>query len=352
MNRAQEKAIRLLQIEEMLWAHPEGLTQSQIAERLGVNRSTIWKYIDKDHLPPSIYVDDIGDNRLKLDRNADLTKASFSLHEVMAIHLATRLLATRTDKQNPHAASALRKLGIALQRLDRNVSQHLLRSADVMDEEASYRDPVYLRALETLTEAWSAGRKVKVQHQMENGRVFEYAFSPYFIEPYAVGQTAHVIGLREPPGAVRTFKIERLRSVQVTADRYEIPDDFDPKGLLRDAWGIWYSENEPVEVVLRFHPRVATRVKESRWHHSQQVEQQPNGHLLWRARVAEPQEMLPWIRGWGADCEVLEPEGLRDQVAADIRRQASLYGWEIHRQSTAAPESGSDDHRFFNDFFG
>lgn len=259
MNRAQEKAIRLLQIEELLWAHPEGLTQSQIAERLGVNRSTIWKYIDKDHLPPSIYVDDIGDNRLKLDRNADLTKASFSLHEVMAIHLATRLLATRTDKQNPHAASALRKLGIALQRLDRNVSQHLLRSADVMDEEASYRDPVYLRALETLTEAWSAGRKVKVQHQMENGRVFEYAFSPYFIEPYAVGQTAHVIGLREPPGAVRTFKIERLRSVQVTADRYEIPDDFDPKGLLRDAWGIWYSENEPVEVVLRFHPRVATR---------------------------------------------------------------------------------------------
>lgn len=344
--------MRLLQIEELLWAHPEGLTHAEIARRLGVNRSTITKYLDAGQLPPGIYEAEDGSKHLLMDKQADLTKASFSLHEVMAIHLATRLLATRTDKQNPHTASALRKLGMALQRLDKNVSQHLLRSADVMDEEANFRDPVYLKALETLTEAWSAGRKVRVEHQMENGRVFEYVFSPYFIEPYAVGQTAHAIGLREPPGAVRTFKIERLRSVQVLPDRYEIPNDFDPKALLRDAWGIWYSEKEPVEVVLRFHPGVAMRVQESRWHHSQRVELQPDGHLLWRAQVAEPQEMLPWIRGWGADCEVLKPDGLRNQVAGDIRRQASIYGWEVHRPTAAPPEPETNDHRFFNDFFG
>ncbi len=72
----------------------------------------------------------------------------------------------------------LRKLGIALQRLDRNVSDHLLRSADVMDEAAAFRDPVYLKVLETLTEAWSAGRKVHLSHQMEDGRVFEYDLRP------------------------------------------------------------------------------------------------------------------------------------------------------------------------------
>ena len=199
MNRAEEKAQRLLQIEKLLWAHPEGLTRAEIARRLGVNRSTITKYLDADQLPPGIYDDDLDGNKLKMDRNADLTKTSFSLHEVLAIHLATRLLATRSDKQNPHAASALRKLGVALQRLDKNVSGHLLRSADVMDEDANFRDPVYLKVLETLTEAWSAGRKVKLSHQMEDGRIFEYTFSPYFIEPYAVGQTAHVIGWREPP---------------------------------------------------------------------------------------------------------------------------------------------------------
>src|SRR4030042_1557644 len=107
MSRAANKSQRLLQIEQLLWAHPEGLTRAEIARRLGVHRATITKYLNADDLPPSIYEED--DGKLKMDRAADLTKASFSLHEVMAIHLATRLLATRTDKQNPHAASALRK---------------------------------------------------------------------------------------------------------------------------------------------------------------------------------------------------------------------------------------------------
>ena len=242
------------------------------------------------------------------------------MHEVLAIHLATRLLATRSDKQNPHAASALRKLGVALQRLDKNVSGHLLRSADVMDEDANFRDPVYLKVLETLTEAWSAGRKVKLSHQMEDGRIFDYTFSPYFIEPYAVGQTAHVIGWREPPAAVRTLKIERIRAVQILSDRYEIPADFDPGKLLRDAWGIWYTEKEPVEVKLCFRPAVAMRVKESRWHHSQQIEEQPDGSLIWRVKIAESLEMVPWVRGWGADVEVVEPEELRKALASEAQR--------------------------------
>ncbi|MBW7883706.1 MAG: CRISPR-associated helicase Cas3' [Caldilineaceae bacterium] len=326
MSHAKEKATRLLQIERLLWAHPEGLTRAEIARRIHVHRATITKYLDKDQLPPGIYEDDLDGNKLKLDRSSDLTRASFNLHEIMAIHLATRLLATRTDKQNPHAASALRKLGAALQRLDHNVSRHLLRSADVMDEDAAYRDPVYLEALQALTEAWAAGRKVQVSHQMPDGKVFDYKFAPYFIEPYAVGQTAHVIGLREPPGKVRTFKIERLRSVEILREEYTIPDDFDPATLLRSAWGIWYSEAEPVEVVLRFHPSVAHRVQETRWHrHEASPQIQSDGHLLWRAMIAEPQEMLPWIRGWGADVEVLTPAWLRQEIAREARRLGELY---------------------------
>ena len=79
-------------------------------------------------------------------------------------------------------------------------------------------------------------------------------------------------------------------------------------------------------VVLRFHPRVAQRVQETRWHTSQQVEEQKGGYLIWRAQVAEPQEMLPWIRGWGADCEVLKPDGLRETLMGETCRLVELYG--------------------------
>jgi len=347
MKRAANKAERLLQIEVLLLEHPEGLTQAEIARRVGVNRSTIYRYLpDLDQF--CVY--ETPDGKLAIDRDHYLTDVRLTLHEAMAFHLAARLMATRTDKHNPHAAAALRKLGLSLEKLAPFVSDHLAASADVMDDQARRHDPVYVEALEKLTHAWSLGRKVSLKHQMPDQRVFTYTFAPYFIEPYAVGRTTHVIGWREPPDALRTFKIERIKTVTILEEPYTIPDDFDPRDLLADAWGIWYTEEEPVEVVLRFHPRVAHRVRETEWHRSQEVEEQPDGSLIWRAAVAEPQEMVPWIRGWGADVEVLAPEELRAQMTGEARRLAKSYGWDVHR--TEQDDAADDDHQFFDDFFG
>jgi CRISPR-associated endonuclease/helicase Cas3 len=66
-------------------------------------------------------------------------------------------------------------------------------------------------------------------------------------------------------------------------------------------------------------------VRETRWHPSQRIEELADGYLLWRAQIAEPREMLPWIRGWGADCEVVEPAELRERVAEEYRRAAEVY---------------------------
>jgi len=49
------------------------------------------------------------------------------------------------------------------------------------------------------------------------------------------------------------------------------------------------------------------------------------GSLLWCASIAEPREMLPWVRGWGADVEVLEPQFLRNQIQNETRLLFQLY---------------------------
>ncbi len=348
MERATNKAERLSQIESLLLAHPEGLSQAELARRIRVHRSTIHRYLPE--LTFHYGVGETEDGRLVIDRAHYLTNVRLTLHEAMAIFLAVRMMVNRTDRYNPHAASAVRKLGLALERLAPLICHHLQRSADEMDDPTDRRDdPLYLEVVETLTVAWSERRKVRIWHQHEKtGRVYEYVFAPYFIEPYPVGQTAHVIGYREPPGAIRTFKIERIRRIQKLPQTYEIPRDFDPYALLADAWGIWYTDEEPVEVVLKFHPRVAQRVRETRWHRSERVEEQADGSLLWRARVAELQEMLPWIRGWGADCEVLEPKELRETLMGEARRLAQMYGWYV----ASAPPSEPSRPSTLDDFFG
>ena len=196
-----------------------------------------------------------------------------------------------------------------------------------MDDAAQRHDPCYLHVLETLTLGWAELRKVRLWHRHhDTGCVEAYLFSPYFIEPNAIGQSTYAIGWREPPGALRTFKIERLERAELTREPYQIPPAFNPQDLLADAWGIWYTEAQPVEVVLRFHRRVAAaRAGNPLAPLRSRCEEQPDGSLLWRGRIAEPQEMLPWIRGWGADVEVVEPEGLKNTLRCEAQRLAKLY---------------------------
>lgn len=346
MEAAENKSGRLLQLKEILLAHPQGMTRADIARKLKVHRSTTKRYVDEMSQQLHIPIWEDG-NLVGINRDDYETKVHLTLHESMAVHLATRLMATRMDKHNPHAAAALRKLGQALEKFAPQISRHLLISADVMDDAAQRYDPNYLRILETLTRAWSEGRLVHLWHKQEGtGRIFEYDFAPYFIEPYAIGQTTHVIGLRKLPDKMLTFKLERIQRVELLTETYSIPANFNPQDQLADAWGIWYTDAEPVEVVLKFHPRVAGRVKETRWHRSEDITEQPDGYLLWRARIAEPQEMLPWIRGWGADVEVVGPRELRETLMGEAKKLAEQYGWHVILQSTEQKNST------LSDFFG
>lgn len=104
MTHAYNKADRLRQVENLLMANAGGLTQSEIALRLGVNRSTINRYLPD--LDESVYVDD--DGHWKIDRSADLIALRLNLHEALAVHLAARLLATRMDRQNLQNTRSIR----------------------------------------------------------------------------------------------------------------------------------------------------------------------------------------------------------------------------------------------------
>jgi CRISPR-associated endonuclease/helicase Cas3 len=345
MDRAFSKADRIGQVERLLLASRVPLAQAEIARRCDVHRSTIGRLI-QGMVDNGIPVRETEDKRLYIERTAYISKIHLKLHEALATFLACRLLARYSDKPNSHTIATLEKLGAALQTVMPALGHHIGDTTKALSVRLATTPSDYQRSLECLTEAWAEGRKVRIWYRpLRASKAFQHTFAPYFLEPSAIGYSTYVIGFAEPPNAIRTRKLERIERIELTDEPFAVPASFDANKLLAGAWGIWFDEvDQPQPVALRFSGEQAIRrVSETIWHPSQQTERDGAGRLLWRAAIDELHEMLPWIRGWGADCEVLEPQELREQVLGEVRRLARAYGVE----DTAVEDRG----RRFDDIF-
>ena len=313
-----------MELEHLLLAHPSGLRRSEIARRLAVHRSTVSRYVDE--LSNLLPVTESDDGIVGIDRDSYLNNIRLTIHESLALYLASRLMTDRMDRFNPHSAAALRKLGQSLRAFAPTIADHIVTEADRVESAKTRRDPAYLAVLETHTRGWSEGRLVKVVHHSVHRNVDDsYLLAVHIIVPYAVGQSVQVIGKCPGEDHLRTLRIDRIVYAVLTNDTYVPPADEDMTSALKNAWGIWYSDADPVEVVLRFSKQVAHRVRETVWHASQIMEDLADGRLIWRARIAEPREMFPWIRGWGADVEVLGPPELRERMSKEATALVDLY---------------------------
>ena len=319
MSRLTNRAERLRQIERLLYnAPPDGMSVIQIAERCDVHRTTVYRDIR------SLEADDVPvwqeEGRFGVLRDRYLTTVRVTLHEAMALYLSTRLLSAHSDEHNPNVVSALEKLAVAMPEY---IGGHIARTADLVRDRRSNEH--YRRVLETLTQAWADRRRMRIWHRSsKTGKVQARDFDPYFIEPSGVGYACYAIGHDHLRRDIRIFKVERVERAELRSAQYVIPDSFDPYRYLSTAWGIM-GGGEEIEVRLRFSPAVTYRVKESEWHLSQEIEGLADGGCVLSVRVSHTVEMLPWIRGWGADCEVLEPEELREWIAEEVGRMAEIY---------------------------
>ncbi|MGH2473937.1 MAG: helix-turn-helix transcriptional regulator, partial [Candidatus Limnocylindrales bacterium] len=147
---------------------------------------------------------------------------------------------------------------------------------------------------------------------------------PYLLEPSLQTHALYLIGFDEDRNGLRTFKIERIRAASLTPRMFQPPDPAATTTALRAAWDI-IADQEPVEVVVRFSPRVASRVLEATWHPTQSVATEADGSLRWRATVSGTIEIRLWILSWGDDVEVVSPPSLREDVAATLHRAVTRY---------------------------
>lgn len=304
--------------------HPDGLSEAELSDLLGLDRRTVNNYLREMEPEGQLYkegalwfFDPESETQL-------LRPLVVSPEQAMMLYLAVRLLVKQTDKRHEPAETALYKLAEALTE-GLGIGDEIRQAARELAERPG--DLSYSEVFRVVVRGYVYRRAVLIRYAPRHGRPFQAKVCPYLLEPSAIGFTTYVIGRGDPPGDLRTYKLERITEAKLTNEPYSIPDDFPGLEILRSAWSIIHGE-PTVEVVLRFHPSVVDRVLETRWHPSEQKVYDPDnpGFLIWSAQVADTTDMLPWIRGWGADCEVLAPPELRDTVTGEAARLARIYG--------------------------
>ncbi len=350
MNHAESRSQLLDEVEILLRMSHKPLSPAEIARQCGVHRSSISRLegaLFKRGVP--LRYDEQG--RWYIDRKGYVSNIKLQNDEALTVYLACRLLARYSDKPNQHIVVALEKMAVALGAISRPLGDHINATTRALRTRLPSTPSQHQRTLEVLGQAWIEGRVVDVQYRpLRAKQSFRHRFEPYFLEPSAIGFATYAIGYSDPPGKLRTRKLERIESIVLTNETFEVPPTFDAVKLLEGAWGIWFDEEDKATpVTLRFSQQVERRIRESRWHPSEHVEPQLDGTLLWHGEIDAVEEFIPWVRSWGSDCEVVEPAELRQQMASEAYQQARKYGWQV---SESAATTDNVDHTLFDDIFG
>ncbi len=306
----QNNKIRKL-ITLLLQAYPDGMTSGELAAQLEVSTQTIRNYIDKlDEYGIRFYEEK---QRYIIDPESVSQPLDLSMAETWMLYLAQRRMVRAQQDRFPVVHTLIRKLASLIHH---DLAEYI-HNPEIPREQAN--------TFATLISGWQYHRTVRISYRPLDGQPRQMVIAPWWFEPAVWSDSNYCIaGTGSNLDHPVTLKIDRVLQARLLDDHFVQHNIKELMQRIEESWGIWTSDH-PQRVVLRFAGRLHDRLHETFWHPTQEMKIDAQGRIIWSAIVAEVQEMKPWIRGWGADVEVLEPSSLREEVITEIKKLLHTY---------------------------
>jgi predicted DNA-binding transcriptional regulator YafY len=246
----------------------------------------------------------------------------FSLTELMALYFSRNMLRVL---KNTIFYDSLESL---FQKIKATLSPATIQYLDKIGNSLqvgfkSYKD--YGKFKEIIDQANEAVLKKHhiriIYHTMSRQKESERVIAPYKL--WFFDGTFYLLGHCQLRNDVRLFAVDRIKKLEPMSTSFESPENFDIESVLHSSFGAFIGEVKKVEI--RFSPEVAGYVMEKIWHKSQTIEQQADGSVIFRAEVAGTKEIKFWVMSWGASAQVLAPESLREEIAAEAAGMLQNY---------------------------
>lgn len=157
-------------------------------------------------------------------------------------------------------------------------------------------------------------------HSLSSNETRERKVDPYHI--YNFQGVWYFCGYCHFRKEIRDFALDRIISIKILNERFEISKDFDLKEYLNRAFRIYKGDTQKIKVW--FDSYQARWIRERIWHESQEIEELENGEIILTIE-GNIEEIKRWIMSYGSHCKILEPESLKKEIEEEIKKLYELY---------------------------
>lgn len=153
------------------------------------------------------------------------------------------------------------------------------------------------------------------------GETTERSVDPYLL--WYADARLYLVGHCHLRGEVRTFLVDRIRSIEILDEPFDVDPSFDARKFTGSGMGAWGGELHRVE--LWFSPAVAHLARERRFHPSQQVEPDGDGVRV-TMEVAGLPHVAAWVASFGGQIVARGPELLVQRIRDIHRNGLAAHG--------------------------
>lgn len=326
MSRDETTLRRQWTLIRKLSASRLGLSVKEIAVELDVEPKTVRRYLNMFREIGFPIVEDVlarGLKKYRLDPDVG-APLSFSFDEAVALYLGRRFL-------EPLAGTAIAEASNTA--FDKIRSTLGASSIDYINQFDAFFHQTYqsIHDYSNRSDQYDA-----IRTAIEDRTVVDLLYqsnsapAPTFrlIHPYSFVEHKNAIYLLAfDPAAqkIKEYKLDRIEDVELKKEKFVKPADFNAESHLSNSFGVVPGDSDPFEVVVHFAASVARYVLESRWKGCVSLEKKSDGRVVGVFSLSSTLEFKSWVLGFGGSAEIVSPQSLRLEIAADLKALAAIY---------------------------
>lgn len=177
--------------------------------------------------------------------------------------------------------------------------------------------------LTPIMEAMTENQEINIEYHKYTSAISE----KFTVRPYAVKEVSkrwYLIGFCLERKAMRVYGLDRVTSMELTGDTFEIPKNFDVDDLFSTSFGIFLPEKKAQKIRFRATEKEARFLRDLPIHSSQR-EISNDGGVIFEIVVCPNTDLIMEFCKYGSGIEVLSPESVRASVAEELKKAYLQY---------------------------